>query len=226
MSLVKLADLIVRVGGFENILKYRLSEWFRIEVIMDHVGEIWFERLHAYCQETVFKMPLSERESFSLVDEWRCRLIGGAFINWLENIGPQFLQERQVLFNALGVEPDSFIVFTSDVPGLVAAREIIGSGNDRLLYLSDKDYEEWIAQNPDEPFKWHIHVWSSFCDPIEKGFLKAAQAAFPITAGNSYWQHSEGTLWAPQAGRGVDHLWSWNEKEPELLEEAFQSRVF
>jgi len=193
---------------------------------MDHVGEAWFEGLCAYRQEIVSRMPLPKRESFSLVEEWRCRIIGGAFINWLKTIGPQFWQERQVLSNALGVEPEPCIVFTSNIPGLVAAREIIGSSNDRIIYLSDGDYEEWIAQNPDEPFNWHIHVWSRFCDPIEKNFLKSAQATFPIDAGNSYWQHSEGTLWAPQAGRGVDHLWLWNEKEPELLEEAFQSCVF
>ena len=73
---------------------------------MDHGGEAWFEGLCAYRQEIVSRMPLPKRESFSLVEEWRCRIIGGAFINRLKNIGPRFWQERQVLSNALGVEPE------------------------------------------------------------------------------------------------------------------------
>ncbi len=193
---------------------------------MDSAGERWFEELRVYNQEAKSATPLPDRETFSLMEEWHCRIIGGALINWLKQIGPQFLQERQVLSRALGVDPDPFVVFTSDIPGLVAAREILGNEDERILYLSDTDYDNWIAENPDTQFQWHIHVWSKFIDPIGEGFLKAAQTAFPLSDDQICWQHSEGTLWAPQAGRGVDHLWVWDGNEPELLEEAFQSRVF
>jgi hypothetical protein len=32
-------------------------------------------------------------------------------------------------------------------------------------------------------------------------------------------------MWAVNAGRGVDHLWGWDGRKPELLEEAMSHWV-
>ena len=130
-----------------------------------------------------------------------------------------------MLAPSLGIEPDPCIVFTTDVPGLVAAEEILDR-SDRIACLSGTAFDLWLSQEPDENFRWHVCVWSRFCDPIDADVLEAAREAFPLPEERTYWLHSEGTLWAPLAGRGVDHLWAWDGQEPELLEEAFQSRVF
>lgn len=63
---------------------------------------------------------------------------------------------------------------------------------------------------------------------IEKltGSSLLAQDTFPIPKDCEYWMHREGTLWALQAGRGVDHLWVWYGQNPELLQEGFDSRTF
>ena len=73
-----------------------------MEGTMDHVGEAWFEGLCAYRQEIVSRMPLPKRESFSLVEEWRCRIIGGAFINWHKDIGPPILAGEAGAIQCLG----------------------------------------------------------------------------------------------------------------------------
>ena len=82
------------------------------------------------------KTPLPDRENFTFVEDWHCQIIGGALIIWLEQISPQFLQERQVLSKALSVDPEPFIVFTSDFSGLASARDIVGSENERLSLIS------------------------------------------------------------------------------------------
>jgi hypothetical protein len=64
-------------------------------------------------------------------------------------------------------------------------------------------------------------VWSVFRPVPAPEFEARARSHYPIPAGCSYWQHSEGTVWAQRAGRDVDHLWVWDGRKAELLEEAF-----
>jgi hypothetical protein len=74
-------------------------------------------------------------------------------------------------------------------------------------------------------YKRQVHVWSFFCLSVEPGFAAEAKVKYPIPDGCCYWQHSEGTMWAVNAGWGVDHLWKWDSHEPKLLEEAITSWV-
>lgn len=188
-------------------------------------GGAWGDALRAYVIERRAARPLPDRATLSAADEWRCRIVGGAFIAWLERHGPSFLREREVHRRVLGVDPDPLIVFTSDVPGLVAAAEILGSGSDRIVCLTEPEFDAWVALRPDAGFRHHVHVWSYLRSVLEPDFEAKARAKHPLADGHAYWQHVEGTLWAPLAGRGVDHLWAWDGREPVLLEEAFTSWV-
>jgi hypothetical protein len=151
--------------------------------------------------------------------------VGGTLLTWLRELGPRLLQEREVLHTTMGVSPDPWIVFTSNLPGLVAAREILGTNSKRIVYLSEDEFRQWLAHSPDAAFRWHVHFWSLFLDDPRPGFLAEATRRHPISPPCVYWQHAEGTMWGKLAGRGVDHLWKWDGKEPSLLEEALTQWV-
>ena len=135
---------------------------------------------------------------------------------------PEFLQQRGLLAKLLEVDREPFIVFTADTPGLAAAQQILSSDHERVGVVLQDEFDAFLQQVEDAKYRWHVHVWSYFRKVLEPAFEAEAeaQAKYPIPDGSSYWQHSEGTLWAINAGRGVDHLWRWDDQNPELLEEA------
>ena len=187
--------------------------------------EQWVAELRAYIADCRSKNPLPDPDSLTVAQEWQRRIEGGALLTWLKKIGPSFLQERQVLAGMMGVAAEPVIVFTSDVPGLVAAREILGEEHERVLYLMHEEFESSPLQSADRRYQWHAHVWSYFATEIDEILTEAAIAKHPIPPECSYWMHHEGTMWGIRAGRGVDHLWKWDGTEPELLEEAFSHCV-
>jgi hypothetical protein len=163
---------------------------------------------------------LPSRDELSPAEEWQCRIVGSSLLNWLRKIGPRFLQERAVLAKLLEIDREPFIVFTSDIPGLVAAQQILGTDHERVGFLLQDELDSFLRQVEDPDYRWRVHVWSVFRKVVAPAFEAEARAKYPIPDGCSYWQHSEGTMWAVNAGRGVDHLWRWNGQNPELLEEA------
>ncbi len=124
----------------------------------------------------------------------------------------------------LDVDRDPAIVFTSNVPGLVAARELIGPDHERVLYLKEEEFADAPADLADPAYHWCIHFWSYFGE-VKPSLEAEARIKYPIPTGSIYWQHIEGTMWGINAGRGGDHLWCWNGHEPELLEEAISTWV-
>jgi hypothetical protein len=180
----------------------------------------WIARLHEYAAGCRSAAPLPDRDALTEAQEWQCRIVGGSILAWFRRYGTQFLQERVTLHKMLGVDRDPAIVFTSTVPGLVAAQDIIGPNHERVVYLLEDEYAAMPAPLADPEYKWHVQFWSFFCPDIEPEFAAEARAKHPIPVGCGYWQHSEGTLWAVNAGRGIAHLWRWDGHEPELLEEA------
>jgi len=186
---------------------------------------IWFENLREEVAILRERSPLSPAINLSEAHEWQRRIIGGSIIAWLEQHGPGILQERQVLHKLMNVDPAPGIVFTSNIAGLLAAQEIIEVDNQEVLYLHEKEFQHWLKKNPDPEYKWHVHFWSFFREPTNKEFASKSRKAYPLNNGSVYWQHSEGTMWGPLAGRGVEHLWQWDGVKPVLLEEAFQSWV-
>jgi hypothetical protein len=129
------------------------------------------------------------------------------------------------MYKLLDIDRDPLIVFTSDIPGLVTAQEIVGADHERVVFLLEDEYRVAPLLAADTAYKQHVHVWSFFRPELEPGFAAEAQAKYPIPDGCSYWQHSEGTMWAANAGRGGDHLWRWDGHEPGILEEAMSQWV-
>jgi len=188
-------------------------------------GKEWFDGLRANIVNCRQQIPIPPREQLSEDDEWECRIVGGSLIQWLKQVGPSLLEERVVLHKLLEIVPDPYLIFTSNMPGLVAAQEIVGDANERIVYLLEREFEDWQAHDSDDSYKWHVHFWSAFQVAIEPEFQKKAIQKYPSGDKGAFRQHSEGTMWAVRAGRGVDHLWKWQIGAPELLEEAFSSWV-
>lgn len=191
----------------------------------DGVGE-WAARLRQYAAGCREAAPLPGRDALTVAQEWHCRIVGSTLLSWLRQHGPRFHQERAVMSKLLGIDRDPAIVFTSDVPGLVAAQEIVGPDHERVIYLLEDEFSAAPSGVADPEYKRHIHFWSLFRPAVKPAFAAEAQAKHPIPAGCSYWQHSEGTVWAVNAGRFADHLWRWDGHEPELLEEAMSHGVY
>ena len=185
----------------------------------------WIAQFRQHVSDCRAASPLPCRESLTCAEECQCQIIGGSLLNWLEHVGPRVLQERVVMCGLLGLDRDPLIVFTSDTPGLVAAHEILAPDHEKVGFLLKDEFSASPPQADDPDYRWHVHVWSFFRPAIEPAFEAQARAKHPIPDGVKYWQHSEGTMWAMNAGRGVDHLWRWNGEQPELLEEALSHWV-
>lgn len=189
---------------------------------MPITGQAWTDELRAHIATLREEKPLPDRAVLDAAEERQCQVMGGTLLTWLRKIGPAFLQERQAMSGTLGIEPEALIVFTSTIPGLVAARQIIPADNQAILYLEHDEFAGWTRQHPDDEYRWHVHFWSLYRATPDQEFLARAQERYPLEqATETYWQHSEGTMWAKNVGRGVDHLWKWDGNEPQLLEEAF-----
>ena len=186
----------------------------------------WTAELRKHIAECRAKRPLTPRKSLSAAEEWRCRLVGGALMRWMKETGPRFLQERSVMCKTLGIDPEPFIAFTSDAPGLAAANQVIGADNPRADFLFEDEFQSCPARLTDPGYKWHIHFWSYVSPTLDPKVEAEARARHPIADGCVYWLHREGTLWAANAGRGADHLWKWDGEKPELLEEAYTQICF
>ena len=117
------------------------------------------------------------------------------------------------------------LIFTTTMPGLVAAQEITPSPPEQLAYLLHEEFSRWEAENPAGTFTFHVHRWSYFERP-DPALLAEARAAFPVVPAAEFRVHSSGILWAEHAGTGDAHLWRWSGSDMELLQESFSRTVF
>lgn len=190
---------------------------------MKNEGQKWFQELTAYVAACRATRPIAHRDSLVAADEWQCRIIGGSLISWIEEGGPRLIQERAVLARLKNWEKDPFIVFTSEEPGLIAAQEILGEESARVAFLTPAEFSSWLTSHPDPEYRWHVHRWSYFA-PLDQETRKKT-AKYPLAGGESYWLHKEGTMCGQLFGRGGDHLWKWDGKDPSLLAECLNHWV-
>ena len=190
---------------------------------MKQEGTDWFEGLNAYVAECRKKSPIQDRQDITTAEEMQCRIIGGSLISWLREHGPRLLQERAMFADIEKWEKDPFVVFTSEQPGLVAAREILEGNSGAITFLYPAEFEDWKKLQPDNEYRWHVHMWSFFT-PLDSATVEKAQQ-YPLVPGESYWLHKEGTQCGPLFGRGGEHLWKWDGNKPVLFQECLNQWV-
>lgn len=190
---------------------------------MEGGRRVWADKLRQHIARCREAKPIPRRNSLTLADEWQCRILGGSLVNGLRRDQPHIIQEASAL-RVLDVDSDRLIVFTSTLPGLVAAREILGPDDDRVAYLLEDEFSTFNEQDYDEACRWHIHKWSFF---VEGGHLETyARPKHPLPKGATYWIHDDGCVWAQNAGDAVQHLWTWDGVKPTLVEERFGWRIY
>jgi len=179
----------------------------------------WSNSLKSFVEARRCQNPILDRQNLSTEEEWQYQIIGGEFISWHRNHLGDILNQRMAL-RVMDFDPEPLIVFTSNMPGLVAAKEIIRQPSDNLVYLMHEEFEEWSQNNIVDEFVFHIHHWSYFRQ-IDEDLLRQAQENYPDVLEESYRIHVTGDLWGDRCGVQGEHLWSWNNEEMQLLEEAF-----
>jgi len=191
---------------------------------MNPQTEKWSQGLREFIASRRSKIPLRPRSELNDYEEWQCRIIGGSLISWLREHGPNFIRERAVLSDWEGWDKNPIVVFSSDEPGLVAANEILRGDSSAVLWLYRDELKDWYALQADDKYVHHVHTWSCFAT-LDEAMLSKARKKHPISNGESYWLHDEGTICGPNFGRGGSHLWKWNGEKPELLEEVIDQWV-
>ncbi len=72
----------------------------------------WASQFRAHALACRTSVPLPSHDELSAAEEWQCRIVGRALLDWLKTIGPHFLQQRAVLAKLLEIHREPFIVFT------------------------------------------------------------------------------------------------------------------
>ena len=186
--------------------------------------QAWSDAIESFAQAQREGNPILDRDNLCDEEEWQCRIIGGSLISFYKSRLPGILDERMVL-RMMSFSPNPIVVFTTTMPGLIAAREIEQNIPGRFVYLLHADFEGWESRHPVDAFTFHIHCWNYFRD-IDQTLRAQATEAYPLVDAKSFRIHSQGDLWGEQCGRFVEHLWRWDGNEMELLEEAFSAGVY
>ena len=184
----------------------------------------WVKAIKTFskCQRQINIIP--DREELSYENEWSCRIIGGEFINWYQERLKSIAMEREVL-KMVKFDPEPYILFTTTMPGLIAAQEIMPDAPEHFICLLHTEYENWSKENVVDEFTFHIHHWNFF-STLDSDSLSRAKELHPSINENEFRFHCSGNLWAEQCGGVVGHLWKWDGQEMCLVEEAFTQIVY
>jgi hypothetical protein len=184
----------------------------------------WSSSLKEFIQTQRQHIPIPSRDGLSEEEEWHCRIIGGEFMGWYERHLRDILGQR-VALRVMKFDPDPLIVFTTTMPGLVAAQEIMPEPSENIVYLLQDEFKAWENEHPVHVFTFHIHHWSCV-QQIDQELLPQAQADYPEVSKEEYRIHVTGDLWGEQCGTEGVHLWRWDGQKMELLQEAFSHSVY
>jgi hypothetical protein len=180
-------------------------------------------KLRAHLAACRTRVPLPDRAALAPLEEWQCRVLGGHLIHWLEDWGPRLLEERSILPANQPRDPEPLICFQSTLPGLIAAREILGEAPGRVLWGSPEEFEACPIQ--DDAYAFHVVLRSRFEAAEDAGLARAVRQRHPLTSGETYVFHVEESVLGPLFARGAKHLWKWDGTALTLLEEALAAWV-
>ena len=187
-------------------------------------GKHRFNELRRFIDEQRTKSPLPARESLTPKDECMCQLLGGHLISWAERFSPPLLQERAVLWSLKDWETDPYFVILTDIPGLVAAREILGD-SDQAWYLRPEEFTLFGQRHPDRDFNYHIELESVIDANCDTDTRQQVVRKYPLQPGEEYLFHTDITTLGPLFARGGQHLLKWTGTHINLLEEGFEGWV-
>lgn len=184
----------------------------------------WAKGLREHLSKRQQDDPIPERESLTPLQEQQCRILGGHLIRWLRQWGPALIQERSFLADLQKWDKEPVIVIATDVPGMVAANEILGPPNDSLIYGKHEHVSEYETTTPDADFIFHCELASYFED-LEETKAAALRKKFKLDEQTRLVSHYDCSTMGPLFARGGRHLWSFQEETPSLVAEGYESWV-
>ncbi|HYF36972.1 MAG TPA: hypothetical protein VD994_16865 [Prosthecobacter sp.] len=156
--------------------------------------------------------------------ELQCRVLGGNLIQWLQKWGPRLIQERNIVSWKEGTDKEPLVVVTTDVPGLVAANEILRGKMDQILYCRKAELLKFKTQHPDPDFLLHceLNLYFEKLDAEEEAKLRDTYHLPPDVR---IAVQAEASILGPLFARGGRHLWDFSGDGPKLIEEAFETWI-
>ena len=169
----------------------------------------------AHCRQ---RTPIVPREHLDPQGECRCQVLGGHLNHWLQEWGPKLLQERAVYAHLVGGEGDPLVCYISEMPGLVAAQEILGPNRGPVVWGCPEDFASFPTA--DTELTYHVELRSMFVDVDVKTESKDMVTKHPIGSNETYLFHHDESIMRPLFARGGRHLWKWDGEHLSLLEEG------
>ena len=183
---------------------------------MKHEIKVWKQKLKKHAVNCRASRPIPERDVLSWPQMMQLHIIKGSLLSsikkFLSSISPGPGSKAEL---------SACLVFTSSLPGLVAAQEIAQGKKLPLVFLYPQELSRFLHSFPDIEYKYHIHTWSHFLEKLDSESYKIA-AGCSLNENETYWLHIEGLMLGPQCGRGVENLWSWNGSQTKLLKKSFR----
>jgi len=171
----------------------------------------WLRSIDHHANKCRAVRPIPARNGLSRSQVLQFHIIKGSLLHRLEQSPATFFPSRDERDNHAYC-----IVFTSSIPGLVAAREISQETHLPIVSLFPEEMRSFLQLCPDPEHKHHVHIWSHFLEKLDSQTARFAKR-YPLRDNESYWLHVEGILCSPQRKRGTEHLWSWDGVRPKLL---------
>lgn len=183
---------------------------------------IWRESLTSYLRHR-----RSARAAWPTPDQldarqtWQRRVSGGAMLQLLDYIVSPAAMARFPVLHDQPLDARVFI-FTTDLSGAVAARELIAPESQHAIWLLREEWRAWLNDplcDSDDTFAHHYECWSVWHQDIDPAW----NASPP--PGAALWVHEEGWAIAENTGRGAQHLWAFDGAQPTLLKQDITSWV-
>lgn len=189
---------------------------------MNETTTRWQEALRAHIASQPVAPLLPDGHMLHALQTWQRRITGGSLLEFLEWVASDDAKER---YPALVASPASqrVLVFVSDVPGLVAFREIVDHRSPHVIGLLKAQWRAFLddtTQDHDEALHHHYEVWSVWHRDIDPHWDMEGKRH------DQLWVHEEGFAIADEAGRGSQNLWNWNGQEMQLVKQDMSKWVY
>ena len=166
--------------------------------------------------------PLPDGHMLHALQDWQRRITGGSLMEFLEWAASEDAVARYPLLNATPITERVF-VFISDIPGLVAYRELIDQRSQRAIGLLKDQWRAFLSdgsEDHDDPLTHHYEMWSVWHRDIDP------QWDLEDKPYDQLWVHEEGFALAHEAGRGSQNVWNWNGQRLQLVKQDMTRWVF
>lgn len=189
---------------------------------MNEKTTLWQETLHNHIAAQPTTPLLPDGHMLPPLHNWQRRITGGTLLQFLEWVASDDARARYPVLESFPVS-ERVLVCVSDVPGLVAFRELVDNQSSQAIGLLKAQWRAFLddaTQEHDDTFQHHYEMWSVWHRDIDPHWDMEGKRH------DQLWVHEEGFAIADQAGRGSQNLWNWNGQEMQLIKQDVAKWVY